>query len=134
MLPLFEISAIAMWVVTLVGLSSFLLAASMAIVMNDIKRVLAYSTISHLGLMMFALGCGAASAAVVHLLAHGVGKAILFLCSGNVSHSLDGETSLLKMGGLLKKLPLTGVLFLIGSISLAGIFPLAGFFSKDEFI
>ncbi len=134
MLPLFEISPIAMWVVTLVGLSSFLLAASMAIVMNDIKRVLAYSTISHLGLMMFALGCGAASAAVVHLLAHGVGKAILFLCSGNVSHSLDGETSLLKMGGLLKKLPLTGVLFLIGSISLAGIFPFAGFFSKDEII
>ena len=134
MLPLFEISSTTMWVVTIVGMSSFLLAACMAMVMHDIKRVLAYSTISHLGLMMFALGCGAASAAVVHLLAHGVGKAILFLCSGNVSHSLDGETNLMKMGGLLKKLPLTAVLFLIGSISLAGIFPLAGFFSKDEII
>ncbi len=132
LLPLFEMTPNVLTFVAAVGLFTFLFAGSMALVMTDIKRVLAYSTISHLGLMMLALGAGALGAAIFHLVAHGVSKALLFLGAGSVMHSMDDETNMWKMGGLRHKLPVTAWTFVIGAASLAGIAPLAGFFSKDE--
>ena len=116
------------------GLFTFIFAGTLALVMNDIKRVLAYSTISHLGLMMLALGAGGLGAAIFHLVAHGVSKALLFLGAGSVMHSMNDETDMWKMGGLRRRLPITGWTFVIGAASLAGIIPLAGFFSKDEIL
>ncbi|MAF52550.1 MAG: NADH-quinone oxidoreductase subunit L [Chloroflexi bacterium] len=132
LLPLFELTPNVLTFVAAVGLFTFLFAGSMALAMTDIKRVLAYSTISHLGLMMLALGAGALGAAIFHLVAHGVSKALLFLGAGSVMHSMDDETNMWKMGGLRHKLPVTAWTFVIGAASLAGIAPLAGFFSKDE--
>ena len=102
--------------------------------MTDIKRILAYSTVSHLGLMMLSLGAGAVGAAIFHLVAHGVSKALLFLGAGSVMHSIGDETDIWKMGGLRRKLPITTWTFVIGAASLAGVVPLAGFFSKDEIL
>ena len=102
--------------------------------MTDIKRVLAYSTVSHLGLMMISLGAAGLAAAMIHLVAHGVSKALLFLGAGNVMHGMNNETNCLNMGGLQKKMPITAYSFMIGALSLAGIAPLAGFFSKDEIL
>ncbi|MCH7624378.1 MAG: NADH-quinone oxidoreductase subunit L [Chloroflexi bacterium] len=134
MLPLFEMAPIVMLVVTLVGLITFIYAGTLALVMKDIKRVLAYSTISHLGLMMLSLGAFGMAAAIFHLVAHGISKALLFLGAGSVMHAMDDETDVWKMGGLRKAMPITAATFVIGAASLAGIIPLSGFFSKDEIL
>ena len=131
--PLFQASQDAMMVVALVGGITALFAATMGLVSNDIKRVLAYSTVSQLGYMMLALGIGAYGVAIFHLFTHAFFKALLFLGSGSVNHA-TGTFDMRFMGGLRKKMPITYITFLIGSLSLAGIFPLAGFWSKDEIL
>ena len=131
--PIFEMSATAMNLVAIIGGFTAVFAASMALVTNDIKRVLAYSTISQLGFMMLALGVGAYGAAIFHLFTHAFFKALLFLGSGSVNHA-TGTFDMRYMGGLRKLMPWTHVTFLVGGLSLAGIFPLAGFWSKDEII
>jgi NADH-quinone oxidoreductase subunit L len=129
--PLFEISAVAMNTVALIGGGTAVFAASMALVANDIKRVLAYSTISQLGFMMLALGVGAYEAAIFHLFTHAFFKALLFMGAGSVNHA-TGTFDMRYMGGLRRVMPWTYATFLIAGLSLAGIFPLAGFWSKDE--
>ena len=131
--PLFEASATAMNAVAVIGGFTAIFAASMGLVMNDIKRVLAYSTISQLGFMMLALGVGAYGAAIFHLFTHAFFKALLFLGSGSVSHA-TGTFDMRYMGGLRKVMPWTYAAFLIGGLSLAGIFPMSGFWSKDEIL
>jgi NADH-quinone oxidoreductase subunit L len=132
MLPLYELAPTVLLIVAVIGLISFIFAGTIALVSTDIKRVLAYSTISHLGLMMLSLGAFGLGAAIFHLLAHGVSKALLFLGAGSVMHSLHNETDVWRMGGLRRRMPITAATFLIGAASLAGIIPLSGFFSKDE--
>ncbi len=132
--PLFEMAPPAMLLVSIIGLITAGIGASMALVMTDIKRVLAYSTVSHLGLMMLALGAGGLAAGIFHLLAHAFSKALLFLGAGSVMHAMNDETDIRKMGGLRRVMPITSVTFLIGALSLAGIAPLAGFWSKDEIL
>ncbi len=132
LMPMFELAPLVLAVVASVGLFTFVFAGAIALVVTDIKRALAYSTISHLGLMMLSLGAGGVGAALFHLTAHGVAKAMLFLGAGSVMHAMDDETDMRKMGGLIRRMPLTGWTFLIGAASLAGVAPLAGFFSKDE--
>ena len=128
--PLFSLSATAMQVVAVVGAFTAIFAATIAITQNDIKKVLAYSTISQLGYMMFALGMGAYVAGMFHLLTHAFFKALLFLGSGSVIHA-TGTQDIREMGGLFKKMKVTAITFIIGTLALAG-FPLtAGFFSKD---
>jgi len=133
MFPVIEVSGTAMDVIMIVGSITALFAASIALVMTDIKRVLAYSTISQLGYMMLALGVGAYPAAVFHLMNHAFFKAMLFLGSGSVNHA-TGTFDMRLMGGLRKKMPYTYATFVIGSLSLAGVFPLSGFWSKDEIL
>ncbi len=130
--PIFEAAPDVMVVVAAIGLITALLGATMALVMTDLKRVLAYSTISHLGLMMLSLGAFGYTAAIFHLMAHGFSKALLFLGAGSVMHSMDDETDIRKMGGLWRVMPFTAVTFTIGALSLAGIPIFAGFWSKDE--
>ena len=132
LMPIFELQHTVLLVVASVGLFTFIFAGTIALVVTDIKRVLAYSTISHLGLMMLSLGAGGVGAALFHLVAHGVSKAMLFLGAGSVMHAMEEETDIRKMGGLLRRMPITGWTFLIGAASLAGVVPLAGFFTKDE--
>ncbi len=132
LMPMFELAPLALLIVGSAGLFTFLFAGSVALAATDIKRVLAYSTMSHLGLMMLTLGAGGVGAAVFHLVAHGVSKALLFLGAGSVMHAMDDETDIRKMGGLRRRMPITAWTFAIGAASLAGIAPLAGFFSKDE--
>ena len=134
MLPMFELVPVVMLVVAVIGLITFLYAGTLALVMTDIKRALAYSTISHLGLMMLSLGAFGLAAAIFHLVAHGVSKAMLFLGAGSVMHGMHEETDMRKMGGLRRTMPLTAITFVIGAASLAGIAPLSGFFSKDEIL
>src|SRR5688572_33115733 len=131
MFPVFHESVDAMTVVGAVGGITAISAALTGIVMTDIKRVLAYSTISQLGYMMLALGSGAYVAAIFHLFTHAFFKALLFLGSGSVNHATNTFDMRL-MGGLRKSMPITFWTFLIGSISLMGLFPFAGFWSKDE--
>ena len=131
--PVFEASTTAMNTVAVIGGITAIFAASMGLVMFDIKRVLAYSTISQLGFMMLALGVGAYSAAIFHLFTHAFFKALLFMCSGSVGHA-TGTFDMRYMGGLRRVMPWTYATFLIGGLSLAGIFPLAGFWSKDEIL
>jgi NADH-quinone oxidoreductase subunit L len=131
--PIFEASGDALWVVSIVGLVTALGASTIALAATDLKRILAYSTISHLGLMMLSLGAFGYTAAIFHLLAHGFSKALLFLGAGSVMHSTD-ELDIRKMGGLRKVMPLTALLFSIGALSLGGIPVLAGFWSKDEIL
>ena len=131
--PLFEASEVAMNTMAIIGGVTAVFAASMALVATDIKRVLAYSTISQLGYMMLALGVGAYSAAIFHLFTHAFFKALLFLGSGSVNHA-TGTFDMRYMGGLRKVMPWTYVTFIIGALSIAGIFPLAGFWSKDEIL
>jgi NADH-quinone oxidoreductase subunit L len=131
---IFELSPTAMEVVAWTGGLTALFAATIAMVQTDIKRVLAYSTVSQLGYMVMAVGLGAYTAGVFHLLTHAFFKALLFLGAGSVMHALHGELDMNKMGGLRKKMPLTHLTFLIGAACLAG-FPLtSGFFSKDEIL
>ena len=115
MLPLFEQAPTVLLVVAGVGLFTFVFAGTLALVMTDIKRVLAYSTISHLGLMMLSLGAFGLAGALFHLVAHGVSKALLFLGAGSLMHSLDGETDIQRMGGLRRRMPLTAGTFVIGA-------------------
>lgn len=117
--------------VSSVGAFTAIFAALLAICENDMKRVLAYSTISQLGYMFIGVGIGAYAVGIFHLFTHAFFKALLFLSAGSVMHGLKGELNIQKMGGLIKKLPWTGVFFIIGAIALAGIPPGAGFFSKD---
>lgn len=124
----------SMEVVMIVGLATALLAASIAIAQNDIKKVLAYSTVSQLGLIFVALGLGAFTAGIFHVVTHAFFKALLFLGAGSVIHALGGEQNLRKMGGLKKHLPITYLTFLIGVLAISGIPPFAGFFSKDEIL
>ena len=131
--PVFELSITAMNTVAIIGGITAIFAASMGLVMNDIKRVLAYSTISQLGYMMLALGVGAYGAAIFHLFTHAFFKALLFLGSGSVNHA-TGTFDMRYMGGLRVAMPKTYITFIIGSLSLAGIVPLAGFWSKDEIL
>ena len=131
--PVFEMSNVAMYTVALIGGGTALFAASMGLVANDIKRVLAYSTVSQLGFMMLALGVGAYGPAIFHLFTHAFFKALLFLGAGSVNHA-SGTFDMRHMGGLRKHMPWTFATFLIAGLSLAGIFPLAGFWSKDELL
>src|SRR3954466_2482931 len=117
-----------------IGVATALMAGTIGLVQNDIKRVLAYSTVSQLGYMFLAMGVGAYAAGVFHLYTHAFFKALLFLGSGAVIHALGGEQDLRRMGGLKKDLPITYWTFLIGAIAIAGVPPLAGFFSKDEIL
>ena len=132
LMPMFELAPVVLVTIASVGLFTFLFAGTIALVVTDIKRVLAYSTISHLGLMMLSLGAGGVGAALFHLVAHGVSKALLFLGAGSVMHAMNDETDIRKMGGLRHRMPLTAWTFVIGAASLAGVLPLAGFFTKDE--
>src|SRR5665213_1020247 len=132
--PIFAHTPEIMVVVAALGTFTAILAASIAFTQTDIKRVLAYSTLSQLGYMFAALGVGAWTAAIFHLMAHGFFKGLLFLDSGSVIHAVHDEQDMRKMGGLSKKIPITYWTILIGSIAISGIPPLAGFFSKDEIL
>ena len=129
---IFDMAPVALTTVGLVGGMTALFAATIGLVQNDIKRVLAYSTVSQLGYMFLACGIGAYTAAIFHVVTHAFFKALLFLSAGAVIHSLEGEQDIRKMGGLHNKIPMTYKVFLIGTIAIAGIPPLAGFWSKDE--
>ncbi len=131
---LFLHSEVAMTVVALVGVATAFLAATIALVSNDIKKVLAYSTISQLGYMFLACGVGAFSAGVFHVNTHAYFKALLFMSAGSVMHALQNETDMTRMGNLRSKLPVTFRVFFIGALALAGFPLLSGFFSKDEIL
>jgi NADH-quinone oxidoreductase subunit L len=132
--PMFEYSQTALNVVTVVGGTTAFFAASVGLVQNDIKRVIAYSTCSQLGYMFFAAGVSAYPAAMFHLTTHAFFKALLFLCAGSVIHAMSGEQDMRKMGGLWNKIPTTYILMWIGNLALAGIPPFAGFYSKDKIL
>jgi NADH-quinone oxidoreductase subunit L len=132
--PLFAAAPEVMVIVAAIGIFTAILAASIAMTQTDIKRVLAYSTLSQLGYMFAALGVGAYTAAIFHLVTHGFFKGLLFLGSGSVIHAVHDEQDMRKMGGLRKKIPQTYWTMLIGAIAISGIPPLAGFFSKDEIL
>jgi NADH-quinone oxidoreductase subunit L len=131
---LFSHAPQVMTIVAIVGVLTALMAATIGLVQNDIKRVLAYSTVSQLGYMFTAMGVGAFSAGAFHLMTHAFFKALLFLGSGSVIHAMAGEQDMRKMGGLKKHLPVTFATMMIGTLAIAGIFPLSGFFSKDEIL
>jgi NADH-quinone oxidoreductase subunit L len=128
---IYQLSPKAMGVVALVGAVTALFAASMGVVQNDIKKVLAYSTISQLGYMFLACGVGAFTAGIFHLMTHAFFKGLLFLAAGSVIHAVSGEQDMRKMGALSKKIPITYWTMLIAALAIAGIFPFAGFISKD---
>jgi len=132
--PLFIQSETAMTVVMVVGIFTAIFAAYIAITQNDIKKVIAYSTISSLGFMFVALGAGAWVAGIFYLFAHGFFKGLLFLCSGSVIHAMGGEQDMRKMGGLRKKIPITFWTMMAGALSMVGLIPFAGFWAKDEII
>jgi NADH-quinone oxidoreductase subunit L len=129
--PLYAQAPLALEVVAVVGAVTALFAASIAIVQRDLKKILAYSTISQLGYMFLAVGCGAFSIGVFHLMTHAFFKACLFLCAGSVMHALHGELDVWKMGGLRKRMPVTAITFLLAALSISGVPGFAGFFSKD---
>jgi NADH-quinone oxidoreductase subunit L len=131
---LFDHSPFALGVVAIVGAATAIFAATIALVQNDIKRVLAYSTISQLGYMFLGCGVAAYSAAIFHLVTHAFFKALLFLAAGAVIHAIGGEQDLRKMGGLWKKLPVPFAVTTVGVLAIAGFFPFAGFFSKDAIL
>src|SRR4029077_8161073 len=134
MSPLFEVSEAALAFVTIIGATTALFMALLGVVQNDIKRVIAYSTLSQLGYMTVALGVSAYSAAIFHLMTHAFFKALLFLGAGSVIIALHHEQDLRKMGGLRKYMPITYWTAVVGSLALAGIPPFAGFFSKDSIL
>jgi NADH-quinone oxidoreductase subunit L len=131
---LYELAPMTMDLVATVGVCTALLAGTIGLVQNDIKRVLAYSTVSQLGYMFLGAGVGAFIAAIFHVVTHAFFKACLFLGSGSVIHACGGEQDMRKMGGLKKHMPTTYWTFLVATIAIAGIFPFAGFFSKDEIL
>jgi len=131
---LFDIAPEIQNIIAIVGAITALVAASIGLLQNDIKKVLAYSTVSQLGLMFLALGMGAYTVAVFHVITHAFFKACLFLGSGSVIHALHGEQDMRKMGGLGKVMPITFWTMMISTLAIAGIFPFAGFWSKDEIL
>ncbi len=131
---LFSLAPLTQSVITIIGLATALLAASIAIKQNDIKKVLAYSTVSQLGFMFLALGTGNYVAAVFHVMTHAFFKALMFLGSGSVIHAMGGEQDIRKMGGLHKHMKITSITFLIGCLAISGIPGFSGFFSKDEIL
>ena len=131
---LYTLSPVSGVVVAWVGLFTALLAATIALVNTDIKRVLAYSTVSQLGYMFIGVGVGAYTAGVFHLVTHAFFKGLMFLAAGSVMHAMSDELDMRKMGGLLSKMKVTGVTFWIGALAIAGIPPLSGFWSKDEIL
>lgn len=132
--PIFGLSEVALIIVALVGAITSLFAATIGLVQNDIKRIIAYSTVSQLGYMFLACGVGAYSAGIFHLYTHAFFKALLFLCAGSVMHAMAGELDLQKMGGLKKYMPVTYITMLLASLSISGVPGFAGFFSKDEIL
>ncbi len=131
---LYTLAPVTPMIVAVIGLATALLAATIAIKQNDIKKVLAYSTVSQLGLMFLGLGVGAYTGAVFHVMTHAFFKALLFLGAGSVIHAMHHEQDIRNMGGLKKYLPVTHITFLIGCVAIAGIPPFSGFFSKDEIL
>jgi NADH-quinone oxidoreductase subunit L len=131
---LFSHAPMVMEIIAIVGVLTALMAASIGLVQYDIKRVLAYSTVSQLGYMFAAMGVGAFAAGAFHLMTHAFFKALLFLGSGSVIHAMGGEQDMRRMGGLKKYLPVTFLTMMVGTLAIAGIPPLAGFFSKDEIL
>ena len=132
--PIYEYSPSALTVITIVGMTTAFFAATVELVQNDIKKIIAYSTCSQLGYMFFAAGVGAYNVAMFHLFTHAFFKALLFLGAGAVIHSFNEEQDINKMGGVIKKLPYTYVLMLIGTLALTGFPFLSGFYSKDAII
>ena len=132
--PLFQLAPVSLEIVAWVGGLTALYAASIALVQTDIKRIIAYSTISQLGYMFLGLGVGAYAAGIFHLMTHAFFKALLFLSAGSVIHALAGEQDIRKMGGLRRSLRVTAGSFLVGALANAGIAPFAGFWSKDEIL
>ena len=131
---LFDLAPDVQNLIAIIGAITALVAATIGLLQNDIKKVLAYSTVSQLGLMFLALGLGAYQVAVFHVITHAFFKACLFLGSGSVIHALHGEQDMRKMGGLKKAMPITFITMLISSLAISGIFPFAGFWSKDEIL
>jgi NADH-quinone oxidoreductase subunit L len=131
---LYTLSPDAMNVVAIIGVCTALFAATIGLAQNDIKKVLAYSTVSQLGYMFLALGVGAYTGAVFHVMTHAFFKALLFLGAGSVIHAMSGEQDIRKMGGLKKYISTTHITFLLGTLAIAGCFPFSGFFSKDEIL
>lgn len=131
---LYSMAPTTQTVVTVIGLATALFAASIALKQNDIKKVLAYSTVSQLGYMFIGLGVGAYTGAVFHVMTHAFFKALLFLGAGSVIHAMHHEQDIRKMGGLKKYLPITHITFLLGCLAIAGVPPFSGFFSKDEIL
>ena len=131
---LFELAPVSKDIVLFIGIATSLAAAFMALRQNDIKKVLAYSTVSQLGLMVVALGLGAYTVAIFHVTTHAFFKALLFLGSGSVIHGLHHEQDIRKMGGIRQKMPITHITFLIGTLAISGFPLLSGFFSKDEIV
>ena len=132
--PIYEYSELALNIITIVGMSTAFFAASVALVQNDIKKIIAYSTCSQLGYMFFAAGVGAYNVAMFHLFTHAFFKALLFLGSGSVIHAFKDEQNINNMGGVWKKLPYTYALMIIGTLALTGFPLLSGFYSKDAII
>ena len=132
--PIFEYSPLALNLVTIIGMSTAFFAATIALVQDDIKKIIAYSTCSQLGYMFFAAGVGAYNVAMFHLFTHAFFKALLFLGSGSVIHSFKNEQNINAMGGVWKKLPYTWALMVIGTLALTGFPFLSGFYSKDAII
>ncbi len=131
---LFNLAPMTMMIIAFVGGGTAVMAATIGMTQFDIKRILAYSTVSQIGYMFLACGVGAYSAAIFHLVTHAFFKACLFLGSGSVIHGMNGEQDIRKMGNLRKHMPITHITFLISTIAIAGIFPFSGFFSKDEIL
>jgi NADH-quinone oxidoreductase subunit L len=131
---LFDLAPVIQHLIIIVGLATAVLGALIALTQTDIKKVLAYSTVSQLGYMFIALGVGAYDGAFFHVITHAFFKALLFLCAGSVIHAMHHEQDMRKMGGLRKKLPITFITMLIGTIAISGIPPFSGFFSKDEIL
>src|SRR5581483_4895553 len=132
MAPIYDIATYAHDAVAIVGAVTALFAATIAIVQTDIKRVLAYSTMSQIGYMFLAVGIGAYSAGMYHLISHAFFKALLFMAAGNVIHAMADEQDMRRFGGIWKDLRTTSMAFLAGALSLAGIIPFVGFFSKEN--
>ncbi len=132
--PIYEYSDLALSIITVIGMTTALFAASIALVQNDIKKIIAYSTCSQLGYMFFATGVGAYNVAMFHLFTHAFFKALLFLGSGSVIHSFKDEQNINRMGGVWRKLPITYILMLIGTLALTGFPFLSGFYSKDAIL
>ncbi len=132
--PMFEYSQLALNIICIVGMTTAFFAATVALVQNDIKKIIAYSTCSQLGYMFFATGVGAYNVAMFHLFTHAFFKALLFLGSGSIIHSFKDEQNITKMGGVWKKMPYTWILMIIGTLALTGFPFLSGFYSKDAII